>query len=219
MTSTDGADDLPAASQAEAAYVRPLVLFSLVFCAMLAVGALIVTGAADGWRVAAELISRFSVVIFAAWLGVEPLAGIFPGKFMGAAAREHDRLLFAFVSAFAMSLVCVLIPVVLGGTQFAISAIFYCGLNGAVLAVLLSSFRPAAVGRMSARTWRALQRVATAYYWLAFTMWDLGRLGTSGRLDGWYEFSLFLLTGVVLVRLAGWFVARQRGRQLAVKVA
>lgn len=215
MTSPDQATEAPAKSPPRPTFARPIVLVVLGLCVLLAIGALLVTGASDGWHVAAEQISRFSVLSFVAWLSVEPLAKIFPGKFMRATAAEHDSLLFAFVAAFAMALLCVLVSAVFGVAQLTLAALVYCALNAAVLVVLLLSLSPAAAGMMSGRSWLAMQRVATAYYWLAFTMWDMGRLGTADSGNGWYEFSLSLLLGVLLVRFAGWFVTRQRTRQLA----
>lgn len=208
----------PATAPSEALYGRLLVQISLAFSVMLAIAAFAVTGPADGWRAAAEVVSRLSVVTFVAALASEPLARLFPSATMHAVAREHDSLMFAFVAAFAVSLVCVLAPALLGMAQFTAPAILYAGLNVAVLVVLLLSFRPAVIEKIGARSWRAMQRIATAYYWLAFTMWNFGRLGTSDHPGSWYGFSLALLFGVIVLRLADWFVARQRARQLANKV-
>jgi len=208
-----------AAAPSEGIYARPLVQFSLIFSAVLALAALVIGGPADGWRAAGEIVSRFSVVIFVAALAIEPLARLFPSRGLRAVAKQHEGLMFAFVAAFAVSLVCVLAPAALGAAQFTLPAIFYAGLNGAVLVVLTLSFRPVTVDKIGARSWRAMQRIATAYYWFAFTMWNFGRLGATDHPGFWYGFSFALLFGVILLRLADWFVARQRARQLAQKVA
>jgi hypothetical protein len=200
-------------------HVRQLVLFSLAFSVMLAATALVVTGASDGWRIASEMVSRFSVVLFVTALLVEPLARLFPSERLRRFAKLHDGIMLAFLAVFAMSLVLVLAPSALGATQLSIAAFFYSGLNGVILVVMLLSFSPARAGYLSAPAWRAMRRIATAYYWLAFTMWNFGQLNAPGRPDGWYAFSLFLLLSVILARLADWFVARQRARQLAEKVA
>jgi hypothetical protein len=204
---------------ATAKFTQQIVLFSLAFATILASAALVMTGSADGWRVATEMVSRFSVVLFVAATSVEPLARIFPSESMATAGREHNSLMIAFVAAFTASLVCIVAPSAIGSTALSIPAIFYCALNGGVLFILLSSSTARSIAFLSARSLRAMQRIATAYYWLAFTMWDLGRLGSSSGHDGWYAFSLFLLAGVVFVKLADWFVARQRARQVAEKVA
>ena len=215
---TDTKPRPPAPAPSEAIYARPLIQISLIFSAVLAVAAIVTTGPADGWRAAAETVSRFSVVMFVTALVVEPLSRLFPGRRLQVIAREHDSLMFAFVAAFAVSLVCVLAPAAIGTAQFTVPAIFYAGLNSAVLVVMFLSFRPVILGNIDARSWRAMQRIATAYYWLAFTMWNIGRLGASDSDGSWYIFSLTLLFGVVLLRLAAWLVTRQRSRPVAEKV-
>lgn len=207
------------ALRSSAGHARVLVLASLAVSVLLAVAALVLTDAADGWRVAAEMVSRFSVLVFVVALGVEPMARLFPHTKLRAVAREQDSLMFAFVAAFAGSLVCVLAPSTFGSAVLLLPAIFYCGLNGAILVVMCLSYNPASNVQLSAASWRAMQRIATGYFWLAFTMWDVGRLRISDHPDSWYGFSLLLLLGVAAIRLTRRLVARQRGRPVAEKVA
>ena len=55
-----------------------------------------------------------------------------------------------------------------------------------------------------------MQRVATAYFWLAFTLAGIGHLVGPHRTDNWHGVSLMLLVGALLIRFADTFVAHWR---------
>jgi|KBSMisStaDraftv2_1062788.scaffolds.fasta_scaffold1009980_1 hypothetical protein len=194
-------------------HAQALVLVTLAISLLLGAAAFLVAGVAGGWSAAADLVSRFSVLIFVAALSGEPLAKLFPHLALRAVAREQDGLMFAFIAAFAVSLFCVLIPFAGGLEPFTLPALVYCALNGAILVVMYLSYHPSLVRQMSPPSWRAIRRVATGYFWLAFTLWSVGRLRASQQPDAWYAFSLAVLLAVPLLRLVRSVVVRQRARE------
>ena len=72
--------------------------------------------------------------------------------------------------------------------------------------------------QLGAPVWRALQRIATSYFWMVFVITGIEHLYGPHRPDDWYGFSLLTLTAALLIRFADSFVQHRRYR-LAGKVA
>jgi hypothetical protein len=214
LDSSHAAAEMPGGTS----HTGQIVLFAILISALLAVGSLSL-GAGDGnlWPLAAEMVSRLSLLIFVAAMAVEPIARLLPNRVTQAAARERGNLILGFVSASAISLLCVAAPSQLGGDPMTVPAFAYCVLTGAILVVMLFSAHPATIRILGAPAWRSLQRIATSYFWLIFALTGMERLIGPHRPDDWHGFSLLLLVAVLLIRFADTFLAHIRGR-LAEKV-
>ena len=196
-----------------------IVLFSLLGSALVAAAALTIgASAGTGWALAAEIVSRFSLLIFVAAMIVEPIARLIPTSATRAAARERHSLVLGFAAASIVSLICVVAPSRLGGEPLAAPAIAYCALTAGILAVMLFSAHPATMRFLGGPAWRSLQRISTAYFWLAFALTAMGHLVGPHRPDNWHGFALLLLVGALLMRFTDTFVLHIRSR-MAEKVA
>jgi len=201
------------------AHTGQIVLFSVLISALVAAAALTV-GATDGsgWALAAEMVSRLSLLIFVAAMMVEPVARLIPSRATRAAARERHSLILGFAAAAAMSLICTVAPSRLGGEPLTVPTIAYCVLTAGILVVMLFSGHPATMRFLGAPAWRSLQRISTAYFWLAFALTGVSHLIGPHRPDSWHGFSLLLLVSALLIRFADTFFLHLRSR-LAEKVA
>ena len=144
-----------------------LIIFSFIVSVVLATGALVVTSG-DGAQAARELVVRFSSLVFVSSLLVAPLAVLVPAKPLLALARMRGNLRLSFVVAFVFSLACLLMPATVSGQTLPGSAALYIGLNGAILFVMLFPANKAATQLFGASSWRAIQLIATAYFWISF---------------------------------------------------
>jgi hypothetical protein len=217
MVAIDSSHEIPA--PAETAHTGQIVLFAFLGSALLAAASVILNVSdGNGWRVAAEMVSRFSLLLFVAALVVEPLARLILTQFMQAVGRERGNLTLGFAAASAVALACLAAPSNLGGEGMSAPAMAYCALTTMILVVMLFSGHPATIRWLGAPAWRALQRIATSYFWLVFTLAGLEHLVGPHRPDGWYGFSLLLLTAALLLRFADSFMAYWRHRDVAGKV-
>lgn len=196
----------------ETPHTGQVVLFALLISALIAVTSLML-GAENGygWSQAAEMVARFSLLLFVAAMIVEPVARLLPSRATKAAGRERGNLILGFVAASVVSLVCMVAPSHLGGEPMAAPAIAYCLLTGSILVAMLFSSHPATIRFLGKPAWRTLQRIATTYFWLAFALTGMSHLIGPHRPDDWHGFSLLLLVGALLVRFADTFLAHYRG--------
>ncbi|HEY4943475.1 MAG TPA: hypothetical protein VII56_18740 [Rhizomicrobium sp.] len=222
MVAIDSAQDMPATRAAETSHTGQIVLLGFLAASLLVAASLVLNtanGSDSGWHVAAEMVSRFSLLLFAAAMSVEPLARLIPLQVMQAAGRERGSLTLAFAAAAAVALFCVAAPSQLNGESMSAPAIAYCFMTAIILVVMLFSAHPTTIRLLGAPAWRALHRIATAYFWIAFTITGLEHLIGPHRPDVWYGFSLLLLVGTLLLRFTDSFVAHWRYRDMAEKVA
>ncbi len=218
MVAIDSSHDI--AAPGETAHTGQIVLFAFLGAALLAAASVVLNANdGNGWRVAAEMAGRFSLLLFVAALIVEPLARLIPTKLLQAVGRERGNLTLGFAAASAVALACVAAPSNLGGEAMSAPAMAYCALTALILVVMLFSGHPATIRYLGAPAWRALQRIATSYFWLVFTLAGLEHLVGPHLPDSWYGFSLLLLTAALLLRFADSFVAHWRHRDVAGKVA
>ncbi len=75
-------------------------------------------------------------------------------------------------------------------------SVAYCILTASILAVMLFSAHPGTRRFLGGPAWRAMQRIATSYFWLVFALTGIGRLIGPHRPDYWHGFALLLLVGV-----------------------
>jgi len=196
-------------SRLETSHTAQIVLLALIGSVLLAAGAIFLSkDAGFGWRDAADMTFRFSVLLFVAGMVVEPLARLAPG--MRAIGRERGSLFLAFAMVSVVSLLCVLAPSYLGIDQMTAPTFFYTGLTAAILIVMLFSAHPATIRYLGAPAWRTMQRIATTYFWLVFALIGIDHIVGPHRPDRWYGISLLLLTGALLIRFIDAFAARMR---------
>jgi hypothetical protein len=198
-------------AQGETAHTGAIILFALLVAALLA-GVSLIAGTENGnsWALAAEMVSRFSLLIFIAAMTVEPAARLLPRRLTIAAAGERSSLVLAFVAVLAISLLCLVVPSWLGGQSISVRSTAYCILTAIILTVMLFSAHPGTRRKMGGPAWRALQRIAIAYFWLAFTIAGIGQIASPHRPDYWHGFSLALLVAALLIRFADSFLAHRR---------
>ena len=166
---------------------------------------------ADGsWQLAAELASRFSLMLFVIAMMVEPVARLIPVSTVRALGRERGGFMLAFCLSAAVSLACLAAPYLLNAEPLSAPAIAYCALTSFILAVTLLSGHPATIRFLGGPAWRAMQRVSTAYFWIAFTLIGVDHVVGPHRPNSWYGLSLLLLVAAVLVRFADALVAHLR---------
>lgn len=203
------------------AYTTPIVLLALAGAVALAIGTLAFeTGNSFAWHDAAEYVTRFSLVVFVAAMVVEPLSRIFPTRTMEAMARERGSLILAFVMVSIVSLACALTPSQLGGAKMAFQAFAYAMLTAAILIVMLFSAHPATKKILGGPAWRTMQRIATTYFWLVFTVTALDHIVGPNVTDRWWGISLLLLITAVLVRFTDALLFKLRGvKPMAEKAA
>jgi hypothetical protein len=163
-----------------------------------------------------QTVSRFSLLLFVAAMLVEPLGRLIPA--MQSLGRERASLTLAFAAASGVSLACLAAPEMLSGVAMTLPAAAYCMFTALILVVMLLSAHPATIRYLGAPAWRALHRVATSYFWIAFALTGIDHLYGPHRQDDWYGFSLLLLTGALLIRFANSFLQHRRYR-VAGKVA
>jgi len=193
-------------------YTAPIVLTALAAAVLLAAGTLVFEiGNSFAWRDAAENVSRFSVLVFVVAISAEPLSRIFRTRFTRGLARERSSLILAFVVASFVSLVGNLASLRLGGAPLSLPALAYAVLSAAILIVMLFSEHPATRKRLGGPAWRTMQRIATAYFWLVFTVTSLNHLSAPDVTDRWWGISLLLLIIAVLIQFVDGLWSKLRG--------
>jgi hypothetical protein len=212
MVAIDSSHDIPAAARrTDSPHAGQVSLFALLISALVAAASLNL--AVDGtspWGLAADMVGRFSLFLFVAAMVVEPIARLIPSDTTEAAARERPSLMLGFAFATAMSLGCLMAPVYLGTEKLAGPVTVYSAMTAAIVVVLLISSHPATERFMGERAWRTLQRIATAYFWLAFSLIGIDKMVGPHRPDSWHGISLLLLVGALLIRFTDTFVAHVR---------
>src|SRR5471030_1460917 len=99
MVAIDSAQDIPASRPADSGHTGTIVMFALLGSALLVTASLLFDlGAGSGWHVAAEMVSRFSLFLFAAAMGVEPLSRLLPFAAIRGIGRERASLTLAFAA-------------------------------------------------------------------------------------------------------------------------
>lgn len=221
MVALDSSHDIPASARSETPHTGTVVLFSILISAVVAAGAMnMATDGASPWGFAAEMVARFSLILFVVAMVVEPIARLIPTDATQAAARERPSLMIGFAFATAVSLGLLMAPVYLGTEKLAGPVTVYSAMTAAIVVVLLSSSHPATKRFLGETAWRTLQRVATAYFWVAFSIIGIDKMVGPHRPESWHGISLMLLVGALLIRFADTLVAHIRApRVVAVKVA
>ena len=211
MVAIDSAfEPLPAASP-ETAHTGRIMLFAMLMTALVAAIGFTLGEDGTGWGLAADWASRCALLVFVAAMTVEPLSHLLRLPIMRLAARERVSLVMAFIAAMAISVALDLAPWLLAGKALAAPTFAYCIVTGAILVVMLFSNHPATVRLLGAPSWRAMQRIACAYFWTVFALTSMGRLIGPHRPDDWHGVALLLLAAAVLLRFGDALLLHWRG--------
>jgi len=206
-------------ARAPAPHTAPIVLVALAAALAVAVASYAVGDDGFRWRNAAEMVSRFSLLVFVAAMVVEPLSRLFRISATKAMARERGSLILAFAMVSIVSLACAMTPSQLDSSKMPLPALVYAVPTGGILLVMLFSSHPATKKFLGAPAWRTMQRIATTYFWLVFTLTALDHIVTPNQTDRWWGISLLLLAGAVLVRFADALLFKLRGMAVSEKAA
>jgi hypothetical protein len=198
------------ALRSEKTHSGEIVLLGLAGATLLVAISLRSADGVAAWQLAAELTSRFSTLLFIVAMTVEPISRLVPTPTLQDFGRERGGFMLAFGLSAATSLACVAAPYVLGIATPSPPAIIYCTLTSSILAVMLLAGHPATMRMLGAPAWRAMQRIATAYFWIAFTLIGFDHVVGPHRPDHWYGYSLLLLVAAVLIRFGDTLVTHVR---------
>jgi hypothetical protein len=204
MVAIENSHILPA--RPETGHTAAILGFALIGSAAAALAAPLVSDA--GWQATSEFVSRFSLLLFVAAMVVEPLSRFIPA--LEPIGRERSNLLLAFAGATFASIGCIAVPHFLFGDHLPIPAAAYCLLTSAIVTVMLFSLHPGTQRLLGAPASRAMQRIATAYFWTAFVLIGIDQSIGPHIPDAWPGFSLLLLTAAFLLRFADAFLAHHR---------
>lgn len=206
-------DNAMVAPPRTASHTTPILAFAMCGAAALAAVSILTTDGGNGWKSAAETVSRFSLLLFVAAMVVEPLSRLVPA--FAAIGRERTNLMLAFIAASFASIACVAAPYLLFGAALQAPAVAYCLFNGLILTVLLFCVHHETKAILGGPAWRAMQRIATSYFWTAFVLIGIDKTVGPHIPDPWPGFSLLLLTAAFLLRFADAFVQHLRLRSTA----
>lgn len=195
----------------------PYFILASLAASLLVIGtAFLIEGqTAIGWRLAAENIQRFSFFFFLPVFVVVPLARLFPALGLRPVALDRHKLVLAFATAFAVSLVCLIAPyqadslsTLLHRVPATTFAYVLFGL-GALLVMLAGAHDGAAryLGRWFVRL---MDRCALIYFWALFGFAAVDHLMGPHRPDGFFGFSLILLVAALLIRFAASFAEMRK---------
>lgn len=192
------------------------MLGALVASALVIAMALVFQGETiAAWRLASENIQRFSFFIFMIAFVIGPLSRLFPALGLQQVAQERYKFSLAFITAYAVSLLCLLAPYYL---PFAAplarympttTMAFVMGGASALLIMLASAHENAArlFGKM---IYRFLDRLALVYFWSIFGLAAFDHLVGPSRPDAFFGFSLSLLIAGLLLRFADAFLEQHK---------
>jgi len=190
------------------AHTGEIVLLGSLGSGLLVATSVEAVSGTTGWQLAAELVSRFSLLLFVIAMTVESVGRLIPLHTVRALGGERAGFIFAFALSAATSLACLGAPYVLRNVALSGPVIAYCGMTAFVLSIMLASGHPASIPILGRPVWRAMRRVAAVYFWVAFTLIGLDHVIGPHRPDNWYGSSLLLLVAAVLIRFSDALVTR-----------
>jgi hypothetical protein len=193
-------DDPGSMPELERRHSGEIVLLGVLGSALLVGTSLRSAAGLEAWQLAAELTLRFSMLLFVIAMTVEPISRLLRAPSVRALGRERGGFMLAFGLAAATSLACVSAPYVLKIAAPSPPALVYCAMTGLILLVLLLASHSATIRILGAPAWRAMQRIATAYFWIAFALIGFDHVIGPHRPDHWYGYCLLLLVAALLVR-------------------
>ncbi|HEY0105369.1 MAG TPA: hypothetical protein VGB91_04740 [Rhizomicrobium sp.] len=187
-----------------------IVLAAFAVCALLAALSWLLAVDGNGWALASNMVSRFSLLLFVALVTVEPVARLVPIALTKMAARAQGGLVLGFITAQALALLFLVAPSRLVEGRLALQTVAFCAVTACILVVFALVSLKMVERRFGGPATRTLRGIANAYFWLVFVLTGLeGSIGPH-RPDSWYGISLLLLTFALLVRFADAFAAQRR---------
>jgi hypothetical protein len=159
-------------------------------------------------RAAANSVLGASSIVFALYFLSRPLSRLIRARATAALGRGSGALAGVFAGMQGVFLLWVSVPYVAAGEGAPLPTVIFVLLSAVVLGV----FYLGATGRRFSQTagGRTVQRLAVAYFWLAFVAHDVGHMSAPGWRGHFYDAALSLLSFALLVRLGDALLQKSR---------
>jgi hypothetical protein len=186
----------------------PLVAGLAVVAVALVLGAIAARGFSEnGFRLGSQLAWRYTSFVFFAALVADPACRIaahfFPAFKMPDSLGR--RLIWGFCASYGVYLLSVFLPNVIRLSAGATLMVLFGGCVALVMALTAAPLRRQGDIQLE-KVRRAMLAIATAYFWLCYSIMALARISGPHRPDAFYGISLSLMVVGLLARYAShWF--------------
>ena len=196
---------------------RPRLTLPLVLAlaaAMLFFAGLGLRGFSDnGLRLGTQLAWRFNSLLFFAALVAGPLGRLVPSLHM--LADKGRPLLQGFCAAMAVYFAAILLPNIAavpdgvqpGGITMGMTA--FAAFTGMVTLVMVAAVNRGLCEQVGEKGCRTMLGIAVIYFWLCYSLIGLAHISGPHRPDSYYEFSVILMIGALLLRFSEHFLRRR----------
>lgn len=195
--------------------LAPLVGAIALVAVALVLGAIIARGFAEnGFRLGSQLAWRYTFFVFFAAL-VAPASCRLANRFFPAFSCPESlarKLIWGFCASYGVYLLSVFLPHVIRLSAGATLMVLFGGTVATGMALTAAPLkrlgdRPL-IGEM---TRRAILGTATVYFWSCYSLMALARISGPHRPDAFYDISLLLMMGALLICYADrWFARRDQ---------
>lgn len=187
----------------------PLVLGIAVAAIILVLGAILARGFSEnGFRLGSQLAWRYTSFVFFAALVADPACRV-AAHFISAFKAPDSlgrRLTWGFCASYGVYLLSVFLPNVIRPSAGATLMVLF---GGGVVLVMALTAAPLHGDLRLEKIRRAMLGIATAYFWLCYSIMALARISGPHRPDAFYGISLSLMVVGLLARYANhWFSAQ-----------
>jgi hypothetical protein len=169
---------------------------------ILVLGAIAARGFSDnGFRLGSQMAWRFTgVVLFFTLIG-GPLARMTAYRRPATdAARICRQLDWSFCASYAVYLVSVLLPNMMGREGLSLGTSLFLAVGSMVTVAMALAADPARLQGLGDKARRAIAGLAAIYFWMCYSLMALAHLSGPHRPDGFYGFSLMLMIAALLMR-------------------
>jgi hypothetical protein len=189
-----------------------LLIGGIALGAALLVAGTILLNAFDqnGFLQASRLAWRYTALVFFAALVAAPAWRV-AARFLPVPEAADDlsrKLIWGFCASYGIYLLSVFVPNVIRLSAGGMLMVLFGGGVALVMAATVTPFRlEGGIPLAAEHVRRMLLGLATAYFWLCYSVMALARISGPHRPDSWYDISLSLMIIGLLARYADrWFV-------------
>jgi len=186
--------------------LAPLVGTLAGGAALAGLGAILSKGFAEnGFRLGSQLAWRYTFFVFFAALVAGPLCRMAAFLVPGLAAPESlsRKLIWGFCASYGVYLLSVFVPNVIALSAGATMMVLF---GGSVALVMAATAGPLVrLGRrpvLPNKFRQVLLATAVVYFWSCYSLMALARISGPHRPDAFYDISLCLMVGALLLRYA-----------------
>lgn len=190
--------------------VAPFIPIGAAGCAVLVALFGYASCGEGAWGYATDLVLRYATLVYILAFALGPAARLFAGRESVRIALLSRMMLLGFAAAYAVFLLCVMLPFAFATDGMPLATFGFCVFDGFIVAVLAVTASPDTRCRLGARTAETFHRLSVGFFWVAFAMSDVAHLYGPHRPDRFYGISLCLLICVLLVRFADAAAAKVR---------